>query len=206
MLQTNHMTSHTKMAHNCDDLIQLFIDTFNESEDVLLLAGAEEPLYLPAKDGKPAEIHFRDDYYSSALHEIAHWCIAGTERRKQVDYGYWYVADGRDEKEQEAFFKAEVKPQALEWLFSLACDYPFSVSVDNVVAGDQGSDWSYWEQLASTKTHFQTLCYEQILLWESTSIPRRGALFMAACANKYRQGVLPAIEELSNQGTEQKHA
>ena len=206
MLQTNHMTTHTEISHNSDDLITLFADTFSETQKVSLLGGADEPLYLPARDDNPAEIHFRDDYFSSALHEIAHWCIAGAERRKQVDYGYWYVADGRDAQAQEAFFKAEVKPQALEWLFSLACDYPFRVSVDNVVAGEHESDWSYWEQLEQAKGHFQTLCYKQIVLWENSGLPQRGKLFMTACANKYRQGILPSIEELSNPETEQKHA
>ncbi len=53
-------------------------------------------------------------FYASALHEIAHWCIAGENRCQQVDYGYWYEPNGRSEERQFEFEKVEVKPQALE--------------------------------------------------------------------------------------------
>ncbi len=43
-----------------------------------LCGGAEEPLYRPAgAEGGHHSIIFTRDYLSSALHEIAHWCIAG---------------------------------------------------------------------------------------------------------------------------------
>ncbi|MEM0911074.1 MAG: elongation factor P hydroxylase, partial [Pseudomonadota bacterium] len=43
----------------------------------------------------------------------------------------WYSPDDRDKSEQLLFEKVEVKPQALEHLFSRACGIAFRVSVDN---------------------------------------------------------------------------
>lgn len=93
-----------------------------------LVGGASEPFYEP---GEPiARVYFREDYVSSALHEIAHWCIAGADRRQQPDYGYWY-RNRRDIKQQRTFETVEVKPQALEWIFSVAAGVDFRVSSDN---------------------------------------------------------------------------
>ena len=80
-----------------------------------------------------AEIGFTYDYLNSCLHEAAHWCIAGKDRRLQDDYGYWYRPDGRNGSEQEEFFRAEVAPLALEWAFATASGEPFRVSLDNLV-------------------------------------------------------------------------
>src|SRR3546814_12851389 len=63
---------------------------------------------------------------------VAHWCLAGAARRRQDDYGYWYAADGRDLEQQHLFEQVEVKPQALELLFSDVCGLNFCVSVDNL--------------------------------------------------------------------------
>lgn len=35
-------------------------------------------------------IVFAHRFYASALNEISHWCIAGKECRKWVDFGYLY--------------------------------------------------------------------------------------------------------------------
>ena len=40
--------------------------------------------------------------------------------------------DGRDEEQQKAFEQVEVKPQAIEWAFSIACDFKFNFSLDNL--------------------------------------------------------------------------
>lgn len=97
-----------------------------------------EPLYEPAPVGGPvggpACIYFRDDFASSALHEIAHWCIAGAGRRTQIDYGYWYNPDGRNSDAQRAFLTAEARPQALEWCLARAAGVPFRLSMDNLDA------------------------------------------------------------------------
>jgi elongation factor P hydroxylase len=48
------------------------------------------------------------------------------------DYGYWYAPDGRSAEQQELFEQSEVKPQALEWMFSVACGQVFRLSTDNL--------------------------------------------------------------------------
>ncbi|MCH8543126.1 MAG: elongation factor P hydroxylase [Alcanivorax sp.] len=115
--------------HRAEDLELLFAQTFAERYQTVLCGGAEEPLYQP---GSPHRIVYTRDYFRSALHEVAHWCVAGAARRQQVDYGYWYAPDGRDAVQQRAFEQAEVKPQALELLFCEACGHPFTVSLDNL--------------------------------------------------------------------------
>jgi len=111
----------------------LFNDLFREDYRTVLVKGSDEPEYLPATgpDGN-AQIIFAHGYYASALHEISHWCIAGEHRRTLRDFGYWYCPDGRDQLQQQAFEKAEVKPQALEWLFSVAAGARFHISADNL--------------------------------------------------------------------------
>lgn len=121
------------MQHLADDLIRLFDASFADSENTVLVRGDAEPLYLPADDENPRNrIIFAHGFFASALHEIAHWCIAGRERRRQVDYGYWYRPDGRNADEQREFENVEAKPQAIEWAFSRACGKPFEVSIDNL--------------------------------------------------------------------------
>lgn len=115
------------------DLINIFNRLFRVSHRTELVKGEDEPLYQPATiDSRPHQIIFAHGYFSSALHEISHWCIAGKQRRMQVDYGYWYEPDGRSPQLQREFEQVEVKPQALEWIFSMAADHPFHISIDNV--------------------------------------------------------------------------
>lgn len=112
-------------------LERLFDACFRESHRTRLVGGADEPLYVPATADGCAEIRYRQDYFASALHEVAHWCIAGAARRALPDYGYWYAEAGRDAAAQRAFEAAEVGPQAIEALFSAACAWPFRISLDN---------------------------------------------------------------------------
>jgi elongation factor P hydroxylase len=126
--------------HRIGDLIELFNGTFLRSENTELVRGEAEPIYLPADADYPHDrIVFAHGFYASALHEIAHWCIAGTERRRRVDYGYWYRPDGRDAREQAEFERVEARPQAIEWALSIAAGFRFEVSVDNLsgVAADR---------------------------------------------------------------------
>ncbi|TCO77832.1 elongation factor P hydroxylase [Chromatocurvus halotolerans] len=113
----------------------LFDNVFATTCNTVLRGGAKEPLYEPACADAPAQINYRDDFVSSALHEVAHWCIAGAARRRQVDYGYWYSPDGRSRQEQWDFERVEARPQALEWVFSQCCGVPFALSLDNL-SGD----------------------------------------------------------------------
>lgn len=116
-----------------DRLIALFHRVFFERYNTRLIRGDNEPVYIPANQSTPYhQIVFAHGFYASALHEIAHWCIAGPGRRLQEDYGYWYCPDGRDAKQQQAFEQVEVKPQALEWAFTLASGRRFRVSTDNL--------------------------------------------------------------------------
>ena len=97
-----------------------------------LAGGFSEPFYKAPSADASAEVRYTRDYERSALHELAHWCIAGDSRRLLDDYGYWYEPDGRSGRQQQLFFEVEVKPQALERHFCDALEIPFDVSVDNL--------------------------------------------------------------------------
>ena len=112
-------------------LIRLFDNVFGVSDNTVLIGGANEPFYQP---GSPHRIYFRADYFRSALHEVAHWSVAGQRRRELPDYGYWYSPEGRDDDQQQAFFMVEARPQAIERCFCEALGVAFSPSVDNVGA------------------------------------------------------------------------
>ncbi len=120
-------------------LQRVFAHCFGDSENTLLCGGAEEPYYAPAvAAGEPHRLWYREDFFASALHEVAHWCIAGPSRRLLPDFGYWYAPEGRAPRQQAAFETVEVPPQALEWCFAIACGYRFQVSTDNLAA-EQGA-------------------------------------------------------------------
>lgn len=122
--------------HRAADLEVLFQETFFHRYQTVLEGGFDEPLYIA---GDPARIHYTRDYFRSALHEVAHWCVAGPRRRRLDDYGYWYAPDGRDAAAQAEFLRVEVRPQALEALFCAASGHRFRVSVDNL-DGDPGDE------------------------------------------------------------------
>lgn len=126
-------TAKPTVLHDCQVLIALFNRTFLESENTVLLKGDDEPIYLPANEKvNTHRIIFAHGFFASALHEIAHWCLAGKERRLLEDYGYWYCPDGRTVEQQAEFEQVEVRPQAIEWAFSVACAATFRVSTDNL--------------------------------------------------------------------------
>jgi elongation factor P hydroxylase len=97
-----------------------------------LRGGFPEPEYLPAGARGVAELRYREDYARSALHEVAHWCVAGLPRHALVDFGYWYSAGERDLEQQLAFCQFEARPQALEWIFCTAAAVEFRPSLDNL--------------------------------------------------------------------------
>ncbi|MFV0276297.1 MAG: elongation factor P hydroxylase [Parahaliea sp.] len=123
-------------------LERVFERCFGASERTRLIGGAMEPEYVPAGETGPGgvcqhhRLYYRQDYFASALHEVAHWCIAGLTRRRQRDFGYWYIPDGRSPAQQAAFQQVEVAPQALEWCLARACGHPFRVSLDNLEGGE----------------------------------------------------------------------
>ncbi|MGS2718691.1 elongation factor P hydroxylase [Eionea flava] len=143
-------SSNISVEHNSDVLIRLFNQTFLTSHRTRLVGGGEEPEYIPAcNDTDDHKIIFTQNYFASALHEVAHWCVAGEQRRQQVDYGYWYTPDGRTPQQQQQFEKVEVKPQAIEWLFSRSCGARFRLSADNLNGG-----------LAMSESFKQAVCRE----------------------------------------------
>lgn len=122
--------------HQIADLIQIFNDLFLQSLNTELVAGDSEPVYLPAGQTRPHnQIIFAHGFFASALHEIAHWCVAGTERRQLEDFGYWYKPDGRTVSEQIEFERVEQRPQAYEWILSVSAGKRFYFSADNLSAG-----------------------------------------------------------------------
>ncbi|TXS95908.1 elongation factor P hydroxylase [Parahaliea maris] len=129
-------------VHVSQRLERVFDACFARSENTRLIGGAPEPEYIPAGEPGPGgpvgyhRLYYREDYFASALHESAHWCIAGPGRRLLRDFGYWYAPDGRNPEQQAAFQQVEVAPQALEWCFARACGYPFRVSLDNLEGGE----------------------------------------------------------------------
>lgn len=129
-------------AQATDELIKLF-DTLFFKQQVTLVRGSNEPEYFPAQGYQPARIEFAHGFFTSALHEISHWCIAGESRRQLIDYGYWYAPDGRSATKQLAFERVEIKPQAIECLFNLACQRPFKVSQDNLFANFDTSNSTF---------------------------------------------------------------
>jgi len=119
---------------NSAEICNLFNSTLGMRYNTRLCGGFDEPFYKAVSVDHSAEIQFRFDYVASAMHEISHWCIAGEQRLRLDDYGYWYAPDGRNEEQQAEFFKVEVKPQALEWLFCVAANRDFRLSVDNLAS------------------------------------------------------------------------
>ena len=114
------------------EIIAIFNQCFAQSCRVEMRGGADEPLYVPATIDKPAELIFREDFPASALHEAAHWCIAGEQRRQSADFAYSYIAAPRSDAEQALFFAAELRTQSLESVFAQAANVIFSPSADNL--------------------------------------------------------------------------
>ncbi|KTC66315.1 transporting ATPase (plasmid) [Legionella adelaidensis] len=161
--------------HHYQDLIKLFNTCFAKTHNTRLVKGGEEPLYMPANENCAYHsIIFAHGFFSSALHECAHWFIAGEERRKLIDYGYWYVPDGRSKEQQALFQVVEVKPQALEWLLSKAAKFPFQFSVDNL----DGEEWD--------TESFKTAVKEQVSIYEQEGLPPRAQIFHAALREFYK--------------------
>ncbi len=164
-----------KNRHHPDDLITLFNNCFLQSHNTVLAYGEDEPIYLPANQQQAHHtIFFAHGFFNSALHECAHWMIAGPERRKLIDYGYWYVPDGRTAEQQALFQQVEVKPQALEWIFSQATGLKFEFSFDNL----NGSNENH--------SQFKEAVTKQMLSYQKNSLPSRAKLFHQSLLHYYQ--------------------
>ncbi len=172
--------------HHYQHLIEIFEQCFYHQYNTRLVKGRHEPLYLPASAQIAwHQVIFAHGFYASALHETAHWCLAGTVRREQVDYGYWYCPDGRDADMQHQFEQVEIKPQAIEWLFSAAAGFSFQVSCDNVSGSCQPD-----------RVAFQHKVYQQVLVYLQQGLPSRAQQFTEALQLFYHTPALKAGEFL----------
>ncbi len=198
--------------HLHTDLQTIFNQCFGHSHSTLLVGDADEPVYIPKGLSNAAQhvkpniavyththhvIYYRQDFYRSALHEIAHWCIAGENRRQLLDFGYWYAPDGRTQAQQQAFQQAEIKPQALEYAFCLASDTKFRVSVDNLETGKaispdelQQQEIAFFEQVKAQLNHYV-----------EKGFPKRAQIFIHALLDYYQpqnlSRLIKPIEEAS---------
>lgn len=168
----------TETDFSSEELVALFEQTFFSTFNTRLVSGSSEPLYLPASNRcDHHRIVFAHGHFRSALHEIAHWCVAGKVRRNLVDYGYWYQPDGRSADEQRQFEQAERKPQALEWLFCRAAGHPFEVSCDNLAASDPDT---------VDVEAFTTQVEQQLQTYLCRGLPARAQQFVDALNAHYR--------------------
>ncbi|MGC1181574.1 elongation factor P hydroxylase [Legionella sp.] len=172
--------------HHYEDLITIFHACFAVDYNTRLLKGDNEPIYLPANGQQNYHaIYFAHGFFSSALHECAHWLIAGEERRKLVDFGYWYAPDGRNAEQQALFQCVEVKPQALEWILSKAAGHKFRISIDNL----NGEE-------ANTAV-FKHAVYEQVKHYCSIGLSPRAKRFRDALSTFYNQATILCADDFS---------
>ena len=165
-----------QISDSVDRLIEIFDECFAMSFNTRLIRGEEEPIYRVATEQSPYhQVVFAHGYFSSALHEIAHWCIAGDARRAIDDYGYWYAPDGRTVEQQKAFEKVEIKPQALEWIFSVAAGIRFRISVDNLSGEDTDT------------APFMNSVLNQVVQYCDDGLPKRAEQFRQVLAEQFSE-------------------
>jgi len=173
------MTEHAPKT-----LVELFNQTFIPIHNTELICCEEEPIYRPADTQHPHHrIIFAHGFFASALHEIAHWCVAGKKRRLLEDFGYWYEPDGRSAERQSEFEKVEIKPQALEWIFSVASNHQFHFSADNLEAN-----------LPISKD-FQLNVYQQVKAYLTEGLPKDADIWTNTLLKHYRLNKRLQLEE-----------
>lgn len=185
---TGPVRSSKEEMHRISDLIHIFNECFKADIQTELVRGGDEPIYIPRSQYYPYDrVIFAHGYYASAMHEIAHWCIAGDERRKLVDFGYWYNPDGRTAEQQKEFEVVEIKPQALEWILSRSAAFNFNVSLDNL-SGDLNEE----AQAAET---FKDNIFSQVQNYLNDGLPSRAQQLSDALVTFYRPQEALALEE-----------
>jgi elongation factor P hydroxylase len=159
---------------NYHDLIEIFEATFFKDFNTKLICGDNEPIYLPADEQFSFHrIIFAHGFYASALHELAHWLVAGDKRRLIEDYGYWYEPDGRTALQQAEFEKVEIVPQAIEWAIAVSCGFKFDVSVDNLSG------------IEIDRLAFKRKVHKQVLNYLKVGFSERTTRLLNACADFY---------------------
>lgn len=168
-------------SFSANEIIVLFNNTFYSNFNTKLVLGGDEPLYQPITPlCQYHQIIFAHGYFSSALHEIAHWLVAGEQRRLEVDYGYWYEPDGRDLQKQAEFEIVEVNPQAIEWAVAVSCGFKFEVSSDNLSG------------IVINRLAFKQKVYHQVLRLLENGFSARTQQFLSACQAYYQTPTLTA--------------
>ena len=162
--------SNRRLQMNHEHIAACFNACFEDAETTKLIGGSNEPLYLPGDGEQMARLYYREDYAASALHEIAHWCIAGRDRRRSEDFGYQYTPPPRTAQQQEKFFALECRTQALESIFAEAAGLQFRVSADNLAA-----DLSDFAQVVRQMV-------PQVRHWMLESVDSRARTFAQALA------------------------
>ncbi|MFV0574016.1 MAG: elongation factor P hydroxylase [Vibrio sp.] len=171
-----------KLEHTPENIISIFNQTFADSFNTQLVRGDDEPIYLPAdEEYSYHRIIFAHGFFASAMHEIAHWCVAGPERRLLEDFGYWYEPDGRTAQVQAEFEKVEIRPQAYEWILSMSAGFPFSVSCDNL-NGDFEPD----------RLAFMAKVHQEVLGILQNGLPERVAMLSKSLQDFYQTKPLTA--------------
>lgn len=116
----------------------------------------------------------REDFAASALHEAAHWCVAGKRRRRLPDYGYTYVPPPRGAAGQAQFFACELRNQATELYLATRAGVDFVASADDP------------DFCLSALRRFEAQVRELVQRWEDNHTPelapRRAIAFGAALA------------------------
>lgn len=165
--------------HYYSQLIDIFNQSFKDQWGTELVRGGDEPIYIPRDHYYPYDrVIFAHGYFASAMHEISHWSIAGEERRRLTDFGYWYNPDGRTAQQQAEFELVEIKPQALEWIFCQAANFKFNVSLDNL-----NGDLSAAAQAAEI---FKDKIWQQVQTYLKDGLPQRAKIFVDALTANYR--------------------
>lgn len=178
--------------HHCSNLIQIFNQCFKQALQTELVRGAHEPIYIPRSQYYPWDrVIFAHGFFASALHEVSHWCIAGKQRRTQVDFGYWYNPDGRTLEQQAEFEKVEIKPQALEWIFCRSANFKFNVSIDNLSADPQ--------EIECSANVFKDNIYKQVQVYLDQGLPKRAKQFSDALVTHYRSGQALSASEFKRE-------
>lgn len=164
------------MSICCKELATVFNMTFNESEQTILMATDDEPCYLPKDEQYPFNrIYYTKDSYTSLMHEVAHWCRAGKERRQLPDYGYWYQAEDRSPEAQQLYVASESKTQALEWIFCVAAGVCIQIIPEN-------QPYSFKPSL-----EFRKSIYMAVLHYLQKGLSDRPERFKQALLNYYRK-------------------
>ena len=181
-LSVSQSTDQSESAQ-VDELISLFNDLFRETENTILVRGRDEPVYLPAGNGQPYHrLVFAHGFFNSALHEIAHWCVAGPRRRLLEDFGYWYEPDGRSLEQQKQFEQVEVKPQALEWIFAVSCGRRFRISSDNLALAAAG--------IEHDDRPFRENVHNEVMRRLAQGLPARAGQFACRLREHFQPGLV----------------